>query len=170
MLPVGGFLANLQHRYLCLLATYAAFGCHCLLWPKATTLERSQRPYLRPSTAIVRCGRSPQQLRGHRWRQGGGAVVAGRDGSSGAQQSPTAAAAGVCPLALYNLASSCNHNKLCGAPRSNTDYGCYIPSQWLINVLASGYIQENVPVSICKSNFCVNKQCPTCGCCCCCSC
>ena len=59
VLPVGGFLANLQHRYLCLLATIAAFGCHCLLWSKATTLERSQRPYLRPSAAIVRCGRRP---------------------------------------------------------------------------------------------------------------
>ena len=68
-------------------------------------------------------------------------VAGGRDGSSGAQQSPTTAAAGVCPLALYNLASSCNHNKLCGAPRANTGYGCYIPSQWLKNALGSGYIQ-----------------------------
>ena len=51
-----------------LVINFAAFGRHSSLWPKATTFERSQRPFLRPSAAIVRCGRRPQQLRGHRYR------------------------------------------------------------------------------------------------------
>ena len=59
VLPFGDILANL-------VATFAAFGSHCSLWPKATTFVRSQRPSSWPSTAIVRCGYRPQQLRGHR--------------------------------------------------------------------------------------------------------
>ena len=46
-LPFGDILANL-------LATFAAFGHHSLLWPKATTFEWSQRPYLQLLAAIVR--------------------------------------------------------------------------------------------------------------------
>ena len=59
VLPIGNILASL-------LATFAAFGRHCLLWPKATTFERSQRPYLWSSAPKVRCGQRPQQLKGHR--------------------------------------------------------------------------------------------------------
>ena len=58
VLPIGNILASL-------LATFAAFGRHCLLWPKATTFERSQRPYLWSSAPKVRCGQRPQQLKGH---------------------------------------------------------------------------------------------------------
>ena len=59
-LPFGDILANL-------VSTFAAFGHHYYsLWPKATTPERSQKLYLRPSVAKVRCGRRPQQLRSHR--------------------------------------------------------------------------------------------------------
>ena len=49
-----------------IVATFAPFGSHSSLWPKATTFERSQWPSLRPSAAIVSCGQRPQQLRGHR--------------------------------------------------------------------------------------------------------
>ena len=60
VLPFGDILANL-------VSTFAAFGHHYYsLWPKATTPERSQKLYLRPSVAKVRCGRRPQQLRSHR--------------------------------------------------------------------------------------------------------
>ena len=59
VLPIGDILANV-------VATFAAFGRHSSLWPKATTVMRSHRHYLRPSTAIVRCARRPQQLIGHR--------------------------------------------------------------------------------------------------------
>ena len=53
VLPIGDILAKL-------VATFEAFGCYCSLWPKATIFERSQRPYLRPSAPIVRCGQRPQ--------------------------------------------------------------------------------------------------------------
>ena len=46
-------ITNWQYFLANLVTTFAAFGCHCSLWPKATTFERSQRGYLRPSTAIV---------------------------------------------------------------------------------------------------------------------
>ena len=51
-LPFGDILANL-------VATFAAFGHHSLLWPKATTFEWSQRPYLQLLAAIVRYGQRP---------------------------------------------------------------------------------------------------------------
>ena len=60
VLPFGNFLANF-------VAAFAASGRHCSLWPMATTFERSQRGFLRPSATVVRCGRGPQQLRGHRY-------------------------------------------------------------------------------------------------------
>ena len=59
MLPFGNILDNL-------VTTLAAFGRHCSLWPEATTFEKSQKLYLQPSAAIVRYGRGPKQLRGHR--------------------------------------------------------------------------------------------------------
>ena len=59
-LPFGDILANL-------VSTFVAFGHHHYsLWPKATTPERLQKFYLRPSVAIVCCVRRPQQLRSHR--------------------------------------------------------------------------------------------------------
>ena len=45
------YLANL-------VATFAAFGRRCSLWPKATTFQRSQSLSLRPLAVIVCCGPS----------------------------------------------------------------------------------------------------------------
>ena len=39
---------------------------HRLLWPQATTFERSQRGCLQPGAIIVRFGQRPQQLKDHR--------------------------------------------------------------------------------------------------------
>ena len=45
--------------------TFAAFGHHSSLWPKATIFERSQRAYLQPEAATVHCGLGPQHLKYH---------------------------------------------------------------------------------------------------------
>ena len=52
VLPIGDMPANL-------VATFAVFSHHSLLWPKATTFEWSQRPYLQLLAAIVRYGQRP---------------------------------------------------------------------------------------------------------------
>ena len=40
--------------------SFAAFGRHSSLWPKATIFLRSQKDYSRQEAAIVRCGQRPQ--------------------------------------------------------------------------------------------------------------
>ena len=41
---------------------FVAFGCHNVLWPKATTFLKSQRDYLWPLVATVCCGPRPQHF------------------------------------------------------------------------------------------------------------
>ena len=38
---------------------------HSLLWPNATTFERSQRDYLQPKSATVPCDQRPHHLKNH---------------------------------------------------------------------------------------------------------
>ena len=45
--------------------TFAAFGHHSSLWPKATIFETSQKAYLQPEAATVHCGLGPQHLKYH---------------------------------------------------------------------------------------------------------
>ena len=49
--------------------SFAAFGLHSSLWPKATTFLRSQRGYSRPSASTVCCGQRPQHLKSHRSKE-----------------------------------------------------------------------------------------------------
>ena len=61
---------------------FAAEGSHSLLWPEATTFERSQRAYLWPEAATVRCGHRPQHLERHKsvifWSPSAACFIASR--------------------------------------------------------------------------------------------